>query len=116
MGHAKSWHWDHYHKGDGKANGTHWKAYCKYCVKYEYDQLELVEQAALNAGSISQACSKDIIMSEGVYHIYYMHFYNLKSNSARGNIKFTTGKLDVMNNHLLNCMYVPLERLEIAHL
>ena len=32
---------------------------------------------------------------------------NLKNNLARGNVKFTTGKLDVMNNHLLNCDYVP---------
>ncbi|KAK2459569.1 hypothetical protein APHAL10511_008414 [Amanita phalloides] len=90
MAHAKSWHWDHYQKGDGKANGTHWKALCKYCVKHKYDRLKLVEQAALDASSISQARSKDIIMSE-----------------VQGNIKFTTGKLDVMNNHLLSCNYVP---------
>jgi len=36
-----------------------------------------------------------------------MYSYNLTSNAARGNIKFTTGKLDVMNNHLLSCDYVP---------
>ena len=32
---------------------------------------------------------------------------NLINNLARGNVKFTTGKLDVMKNHLLNCDYVP---------
>ena len=71
MGRAKSWHWEHFHKGDEKANGMHWKTFCKYCVKHECDHLELVEQSVLDAGNVSQACSKNVIMAEGAFHFYY---------------------------------------------
>ena len=64
---AKSWHWEHFYKGDERANGTHWKALCKYCVKHEYDRLELVEEFAVNAGSIAQARSKNVIMVDGAF-------------------------------------------------
>lgn len=68
MGRDKSWHWEHFERDGSKSNGTHYKAFCKYCVQHEYDQLNLVEQAALNASSISQACSKDILRVEGAFH------------------------------------------------
>ena len=71
MARKKSWHWDHFHKGESKANQTHWNATCKYCVKNELGRLELEEQAALDAGNISHARSKDILMGEGgVLHLF----------------------------------------------
>jgi hypothetical protein len=65
MGHAKSWHWDHFYKSDTMANRTHWRAICKYCVKHELGRLELEEHASLDAGSISHARSRDILIAEG---------------------------------------------------
>ncbi|KAF8344387.1 hypothetical protein F5887DRAFT_1075444 [Amanita rubescens] len=90
MARKKSWHWDHFHKAESKANQTHWNATCNYCTKNELGRLELEEQVALDAGSISHARSKDVLIGE-----------------ARAKVNFTTGKLTVMNNHLLSCDYVP---------
>ncbi|KAF8656505.1 hypothetical protein AX14_008056 [Amanita brunnescens Koide BX004] len=97
MGRAKSWHWDHFYKSDTMANRTHWPAICKYCVKHELGRLELEEQVSLDASSISHARSRDILIAE-----------------AQGIVKFTTGKLSVMNNHLLSCDYAPTQVRDLA--
>ncbi|KAF8874902.1 ribonuclease H-like domain-containing protein [Infundibulicybe gibba] len=75
----RSWHWDHYHQGDQKANKSHWKAFCKYCTGAKLRELETFDQKAVAEGTLE----------------------------SKQRVTVTTGKLTVMNNHLLNCDYCP---------
>ncbi|KAF8873343.1 ribonuclease H-like domain-containing protein [Infundibulicybe gibba] len=86
----RSWHWDHYHQGDQKANKSHWKAFCKYCTGAKLRELETFDQKAVAEGTLECCRPRDLLLSD-----------------AKQRVTVTTGKLTVMNNHLLNCDYCP---------
>ncbi|KAG5639132.1 hypothetical protein H0H81_006721 [Sphagnurus paluster] len=90
MARIKEWVWDHYHQDSEKCNGTHYGARCKFCTLAKLSKIREAEQVALLKGIVDAIRSDNILLSEA------------KEATTR-----TTGKIDVLQNHLIQCQYCP---------
>ncbi|KAJ7595558.1 hypothetical protein C8J56DRAFT_922599, partial [Mycena floridula] len=89
MGRTKCWQWAHFHQGE-RSNSTHFHAICDYCTKDQLTRVEREERAAVDTGLIVAPRSKDLLIID-----------------ARSRVKPVTGKVAVMNNHLVGCDFCP---------